>query len=108
MNFFFFCYTYNGDIMKKILVPIICILSILLVLLNINPITDKILTILNHPSNNKIDNYNIYFKEANYIFVSNTNNFKPYSKDELLNIIYTMRKLYGKSIFHVIKGGKYM
>lgn len=90
MNFFFFCYTYVGDNMRKILVPIICILSILLVLLNINPITDKILNILNHPSNNKIESYNIYFKDANYIFVKNTDNYTPYSKDDLLNIIYTI------------------
>jgi len=89
VNFFFFCYTYNGDIVKKIIIPIICVLSILLVLLNINKITDKIINIINHPSYNKIENFNVYYKNSDYAFVSNTKDYKPFSKQEILNIIYT-------------------
>lgn len=90
MNFFFFCYTYIGDKMKKIIIPVICILSILLVLLNINSITDQIINIINHPSNNKIETFNTYYKDANYIFVSNTTNYTPFSKQDILDIIYTL------------------
>lgn len=77
--------------LKKIIIPTICIISILIVLLNINNITDKIITILN-PMNqeNKIQSSNQEYKKKDYIFVSNTKNFTPLGKQDILNIFYTV------------------
>ncbi len=77
-------------IMKKFIIPVCCIILILLVLLNINMITDKIINILNHPNYNSLDINNPYYKDNNYDFVTNTKNFVPYGKQDLLNIIYTV------------------
>ena len=68
----------------------LCIMTILTILLNVDPITDKIIAFINHPNINNIEAYNAYYKNNNYTFVSNTNNFTPYSKQEHLNIIYTI------------------
>ncbi len=76
--------------MKNIIISFLCILSILLVLLNINTITDKIIDFINPSSPNKIENHNNYYKNDDYIFVNNTNDFTPYGKQDLLNIIYTV------------------
>ncbi len=76
--------------MKKIIIPFICILSILLVLLNINSLTTKITNILEHPSFNTLNQPNIYYKNTTYSFATNTNNFTPYGKQDLLNIIYSI------------------
>jgi len=76
--------------MKKIIIPIICITSILLVLLNIDIITDNVIIFLN-PSyglNNNINKNN--YQKHDYIYVLNTNNFTPYGKQDLLNIFYTI------------------
>ena len=76
--------------MKKIIVPIICLFSILFVLLNIDNISSSLISFLNQNSINKIENKNNYYKEKNYIFVSNTNDFTPYGIEDILNIIYTI------------------
>ena len=75
--------------MKKLIIPFICIFSILLVLLNINSICDKIINILYHSNSPKLAINNIYYKDYPYKFVSNTTNLTPYSKQDLLNIFYT-------------------
>lgn len=76
--------------MKKIIIPIICILSILITLLSINPITDKIINLLNHPNTSLIEHKNNYYKDSHYAFVTNTKKFTPYGKQDLLNIVYTI------------------
>ncbi|MCM1052587.1 MAG: hypothetical protein NC483_01230 [Ruminococcus sp.] len=76
--------------MKNIITSFLCILSILLVLLNINTITDKIINFINPPNTFKIEYHNNYYKNNNYSFVTNTNDFTPYGKQDLLNIIYTI------------------
>lgn len=75
---------------KRILVASICLLSILIVLLNIAKISDALTELLTKTSNAKINIKNTYYKNSNYAFVNNTNDFTPYGKQDLLNIIYTM------------------
>ena len=48
------------------------------------------MTFLNQNSTNKVENKNDYYKDKNYLFVSNTNNFTPYGIEDILNIIYTI------------------
>lgn len=75
--------------MKKFIIPVICILSILMVLLYVDKITDKIISIIN-PSNTYNITVNENYKKENYSFVANTNNYVPYGKQDLLNIIYSV------------------
>lgn len=75
--------------MKKILIPIICILSILFVLINIDDITNNLVALIHGYKTMEIEDYNNYYKNDDYIFVQNTKDFTPYGKQDLLNIIYT-------------------
>lgn len=68
----------------------LCLLSILVVLLNINKISDGLANVISKTSNATMVAKNAYYKDSNYAFVSNTNDFTPYGKQDLLNIIYTM------------------
>lgn len=76
--------------MKKLLSPIICFTAILLTLLNIDTITNKIVVILNptYKSSNNLNGINN--KNGDFEFVSNTKNFTPYGKQDILNIFYTI------------------
>lgn len=76
--------------MKNLLIPIICLISILIVLLSIDPITDRIIFFLNQTTTSKIEIKNNYYKTNNYIFVSNTNTFTPYGIEDILNIMYSI------------------
>lgn len=76
--------------MKKLLTPIICLICILVVLLNIDSITDKIIFFLNQTNTTKIEIKNNYYKSNNYTFVSNTDNFTPYGIEDILNIMYSI------------------
>ncbi len=75
--------------MKKVIVSITCIFSILLVLLNINKITTNITHALYHPSSNKVTQETNYYQNQSYNFVKNTTDFTPLGKQDLLDIIYT-------------------
>jgi len=75
--------------MKRLIIPIICILSILTCLININKITDKIINILN-PTKTITITYNKNYSKPNYDYISNTKEFIPYGKQDILNIFYTV------------------
>lgn len=51
----------------------------------INFVNDNILNI----NNIKMEEKNKYYRDYDFQFVQNTNNFKPYSKQDILNIYYT-------------------
>ena len=76
--------------MKKLLVPILCLLCILVVLLNVDSITNRIIFFLNQNSTTTIEIKNEYYKTNNYIFVSNTDFYTPYGIEDLLNIMYSI------------------
>lgn len=76
--------------MKRIITPIICFTIILITLLNIDTITNKIVLVLN-PTYKSSNNLNgIAYKNGNFEFVSNTKNFTPFGKQDILNIFYTI------------------
>jgi len=76
--------------MKKLITTILCFIAILLTLLNIDTITDRIVVILNptYKSSNNLNGINN--KNGDFDFVSNTKNFTPYGKQDILNIFYTI------------------
>ena len=76
--------------MKKFIIPIICYSMILLVLLNV----DKISTFLTKTiSNNNIltiEKGNDYTKNYNFLYVSNSKDYIPYSYNDLIDILYSI------------------
>lgn len=75
--------------MKRIIIPVFCLLSILLILLKIDDITDRIIVMLN-PVDRKTNIIKTEYSKDNFAFVSNTDNFTPYGKQDILNIFYTI------------------
>jgi hypothetical protein len=76
--------------MKKFIVTILCLLIIGLTILKYQPITDKLVNSIE--GNNKLvilpaNNYEKKYYES---YVQETDNFVPYSKQDILNIIYTI------------------
>lgn len=76
--------------MKRIITIIICLSIILLTLINIDSITNRIVIILNptYKSSNNLNGINN--KNGDFEFVSNTKNFTPFGKQDILNIFYTI------------------
>lgn len=76
--------------MKKIVLPILlCVILILTVIYN-KPITNSISKMLTKNPQIVIEPANDYYRDYDFEFVQNTKSFEPYSYQELLNIIYTM------------------
>jgi len=76
--------------MKKFIIPLICYTMILLVLIN----ADKISTFLTKTiSNNNIltiELGNEYTKKYNFLYVSNSKEYIPYSYNDLIDILYSV------------------
>ena len=75
--------------MKNIKVPIIMLVLIILTVVFLEPITDKIVSILD--SNNKIviQNSNEYKKDYNFKYLQQKEKYIPYSYQDLINIYYS-------------------
>ena len=76
--------------MKKFIIPLICYTMILMVLIN----ADKISTFLTKTiSNNNIltiEPGNEYTKKYNFLYVSNSKEYIPYSYNDLIDILYSV------------------
>ena len=75
--------------MKKTLSLIICILISLLVLFNIDTISDKIALFLENNKKVSIPSPNDYYRNYDFKFVQQSKEYVPYSYQGLLNIIYS-------------------
>ena len=76
--------------MKKIIVPIICIILIVLSIIFINPITDTLASIVSDEPVLVINDANEYAKEYDYLYVQKSEDYIPYSFQDLLNIYYSV------------------
>lgn len=76
--------------MRKVLIPFICIVIVATTFIFINPITDKISKIVTKEPKLVIKTSNQYTKNKDYLYVQKTNDFIPYSYQELLNIYYSV------------------
>lgn len=76
--------------MKKFIVPIISIIIIILCLIYLRPITDSLAKIITKENEVTIENDNGYSKKLSYEYVQYTKNFIPYSKQDIINIFYTI------------------
>lgn len=74
--------------MKKVL-PIFLLLVLLLTIWKIDEITDVSSKVVSASFDVKLDPANEYAGNYDYIFVQNTDKFIPYSKQDIINILYT-------------------
>ena len=77
-------------LIKKNIIPLICIFLLTFVLVNLEEITNKIAIALEKNPRVVVGMPNIYRKQDNFVFVENTEDFVPLSYNDLLNIYYTI------------------
>ena len=75
--------------MKKTISLIICILISLLVLINIDSISNKIALFLENNKKVAISSPNDYYKNYDFKFVQESSQYVPYSYQGLLNIVFS-------------------
>ena len=76
--------------MKKILPLILCILVSCFALINMDTISDKLANFIDNEKKVAIAKSNEYIKDYNFKFVSQSEDYIPYSYQDLLNIIYSI------------------
>ena len=76
--------------MKKIIIPVVCIILITLTIIFINPLTDSLASIVSDEPVLIIKPGNAYTKDASYLYVQKTEDYIPYSYQDLLNIYYSV------------------
>ena len=76
--------------MKKLIIPIICVVLIVLTVVFINPLTDSLANVISKEPELVIKNSNDYTKDIDYLYVQRTDDYIPYSYQDLLNIYYSV------------------
>ncbi len=76
--------------MKKILVPLICIAILIGAFLNFEKISNFILYHINLSNHIIVPKGNEYEKKSSYNFVQITDSYTPYSRQDIINILYTI------------------
>ncbi len=76
--------------MKKIVVPIICIVLLAITFIYLNPITDALASFISNEAVVVIKNNNKYTKDIDYLFAQRSDDYIPYSYQDLLNIYYSV------------------
>lgn len=76
--------------MKKLIIPIICIILIALTVVFLNPISDILASIISNEPTLVIKEGNDYTKEIDYLYVQRTKDYIPYSYQDILNIYYSV------------------
>lgn len=76
--------------MKKYIIPLICYSIIVLILVNINDITDFLARTISSNQVLTIEKGNDYTKEYDFLFVKNSKDYIPYSYNDLIDIVYSI------------------
>ena len=76
--------------MKKLIIPILCIILIVITIIYLDPITEKLANVVSSEANLVITEGNTYTKDNDYLFVQRTEDYIPYSYQDLLNIYYSV------------------
>ena len=76
--------------MKKLIIPIICIILIAITVVFLNPLTDTFAEIVSSEPELIIKENNNYTKDIDYLYVQRTDDYIPYSYQDLLNIYYSV------------------
>ena len=76
--------------LKNLIITFILILIILLETINIKPITNFFKNLINNNKTIIINPKNEYYKDYDFLFIKTTDNYTPYSYNDLLNIFYSV------------------
>ena len=76
--------------LKNLIITFILILIILLETINIKPITNFFKNLINNNKTIIINPKNKYYKDYDFLFIKTTDNYTPYSYNDLLNIFYSV------------------
>lgn len=76
--------------MKKYIIPFICYALILLVLVNSNKISNFLTKTISNNNHLTIEKGNEYTKDYDFLYVSNSENYIPYSYNDLIDILYSI------------------
>ena len=76
--------------LENLIITFILILIILLETINIKPITNFFKNLINNNKTIIINPKNKYYKDYDFLFIKNTDNYTPYSYNDLLNIFYSV------------------
>lgn len=75
---------------KNFMTPILLIIILILTLIYLEPISNKLANMLDKKPTIIIKNKNKYSRNYDFNYVKITDNFEPYSYQELLNVFYTI------------------
>ena len=76
--------------MKRFIIPIICYSLILLVLFNIDSISNFLTKTISNNNILTIEEGNKYTKDYDFLYVSNSKDYIPYSYNDLIDILYSV------------------
>lgn len=76
--------------MKKYIIPIICYTLILFALINSDKISSFIVKTVANNNHLTIEKNNAYTKNYDFLFVSNSKDYIPYSYNDLIDILYSI------------------
>jgi len=76
--------------MKKYIIPLICYSIIILILINVNHITDFLAKTISSNQVLTIEDGNDYTKDYDFMFVKNSKEYVPYSYNDLIDILYSV------------------
>ena len=77
-------------LMKRFLIPLVCYSLILYVLFNVDKISSFLTETLSNNNILTIQEGNEYTKNYNFLYVNNSEDYIPYSKDDLIDIFYSV------------------
>lgn len=76
--------------MKKYFIPLLCYLIIVLILVNIDDITDFLAKTISNNQILTIEEGNEYTKNYDLLYVQNSKDYIPYSYNDLIDILYSV------------------
>lgn len=76
--------------MKKLIIPIVCIILIAVTTIYLEPVTNILADAISGKEKLVISPGNEYTKDRDYLFVQRTEDYVPYSYQDILNIYYSV------------------
>ena len=83
-------YYLGCDSLKKFIIPLLCYSIILVILLNLESITNFLVKTVSNNQILTIDDGNEYSKNYDFSYVKNSKTYIPYSYNDLIDILYSI------------------
>ena len=76
--------------MKKYIIPFLCYVLIFVIIVNVDKISNFLAKTISSENILTIQEGNEYTKNYDFLYVQNSNKYMPYSKDDLIDIMYSI------------------